>query len=140
VGFRACSHALLLLSVPLGTFFGLAARSSTLSLSRGSVHSAPRPPCRVATVNVQPDVCMQYFKDPKKVFAQLFPRIDRMFTHGKVLGVPTKERAVCHATFQMPMPVGNAPARGIRSRDFVWCAPRVHGANRHRATQRGNGP
>ena len=91
-------------------------------------------------MNVQPDVCMQYFKDPKKVFAQLFPRIDRMFTHGKVLGVPTKERAVCHATFQMPMPVGNAPARGIRSRDFVWCAPRVHAANRHRATQRGNGP
>ena len=75
---------------------------------------------RVATVNVQPDVCMQYFKDPKKVFGQLFPRIDLMFTGGQVISVPSKDRAVCHATFKMPMPVGNAPAHGIRSRDFVW--------------------
>jgi len=63
---------------------------------------------------------MQYFKDPKKVFGQLFPRIDLMFTGGQVISVPSKDRAVCHATFKMPMPVGNAPAHGIRSRDFVW--------------------
>jgi len=74
----------------------------------------------VSTVDAHPDTCMEYFKDPRMVFTKLFPNIDRMFTHGKVLQVQSKDKALCHANFKMPMPVGNMPARGIRSRDFVW--------------------
>ena len=44
--------------------------------------------CRVATVNTTPDVCLEYFKDPLLVFTKLFPRIDKMFTTGKVCAYP----------------------------------------------------
>eukprot|EP00854_Cymbomonas_tetramitiformis_P020825 gene20825-24962_t len=74
----------------------------------------------VKHVNATPSLCMQYFEDPKAVFTKLFPKIDLMFSEGKVLNVGAKGQATCYGVFKMPMPVGNQPARGIRSRDFLW--------------------
>jgi len=64
---------------------------------------------------------VEYFKDPKWMFANLFPRVDLMFVKGKVLSHnAARGKSLCQGLFKLPNLIGSGAAPGIPPRDMLW--------------------